>query len=750
MITRGLIVGLAAALLTVSHLWAGLEELARSEDWARVLQVAARRADQLPLSQGENLIAAHAARMIGDRGAEERFLAEVAAGEDVDLVRLAEVQLAALVREEQPETAVDLVLPSLRDAPSWQVREAATQSATEGLLTGVGRERRAALEAAVRRMPRSLRRRLELGLSVTDDNQGRKRLEQLLAASTSDLVALEAAAALAEYPDPSPTEQWRVAKTLYRHARYEEAIPWLDGVWGERDTAVPREEVAYLRGRCAFRRGRFEEAIVWYARAIPLARRAERRAELETHLGRSHELRNEMDEAVKAAQRAVRIKTTDDRRLFLARLRLRRDEPELAAKGISHLRGRSARSRGQMMLALDALRRGEAADARRRLAQVRRRPWAGPSAVVAAQLAAAGGEMDVAVTLLEGVASLLGPYWSGQARDVMSAVPEALITKWRQRRRKAVEEAAGRTLRTSLGRWAVLEPDGFQMADLRRRVAAEYWPEGDVSEPEFSAGLAGRLWAIGLRGDAARWDPSGFPRGGVVSATWSAARLIENHVPWSGLRTADGAWRSAGAEIPVRTFPDDLQRSLYPLPQRRLVTDVASDAEVPWTLVAAVAREESRWDPRAVSAVGARGLVQLMPATAVQVAVRQGVPEPTPEDLFDPSINLELGAAEIARLLGVFAGRRAPAIAAYNAGETQAALWLDQCGADCSEELYLLNISFSSTRAYTAAVLASAASYGVLYPEVERPHRDAAKVSGRTESPRGAPWRVAATVRSPR
>jgi soluble lytic murein transglycosylase len=748
MITRRLIVGLTAAFLTATTLWAGLEELARSEDWERVLQVATRRANQLPLSQGEALVAAHAARMIGDRRAEERFLTKVVAGEEADLVQFAEVQLAVLVREERPGVAVDLVLPSLRSAPSWQIRETATETATKGLLIGVGQERRAALEATARRMPRTLRRRLELGLSLTDDNHGRKRLERLLAASTRDLVALEAAKALAGYPDPSPAERWRVAKTLYRHALYEEAAPLLDDLWGVRDDAVPREEVAYLRGRCAFRRGHFEEAIVWYARAIPLARRAERRAELETHRGRSHELNNQMEDAVSAAQRAVRLKTTDDRRLFLARLRLRRDEPELAAKGISQLRGRSARSRGQLMLALNALRRGESADARRRLVQVRRPPWAGPSAVLAAQLAVADGEMEAAVTLLEGAASALGPYWSGQARRVMVSVPKALVDEWRQRRRIAVENAAGGELRRSLGRWAVLELDGVQLAALRHRIAAEFWPEEDSSEPDFPPGLASRLWALGLHGNAARWDPSGFPRGGVAPATWSAARLIENQVPWNGLRTADGAWRSAGAEIPVRTFPEDLQRSLYPLPQLRFVIDAASEAMVPWTLVAAVAREESRWDPRAVSAVGARGLVQLMPATAAMVAERRGAAEPAPEDLFDPSLNLDLGAAELARLLEVFGGRRAPAVAAYNAGERQAALWLDQCGADCTEELYLLNISFTSTRDYTAAVLASAEIYAALYPDVERRPRDAAMINERIESPRGAPWPVAASARS--
>ena len=155
--------------------------------------------------------------------------------------------------------------------------------------------------------------------------------------------------------------------------------------------------------------------------------------------------------------------------------------------------------------------------------------------------------------------------------------------------------------------------------------------------------------------------------------------------------------------------------ALYPLPDPQLVRAAAASGGIDWSLLAAVAREESRWDPRAVSAVGARGLVQLMPATAAAVAARIGRAKPSGDDLFDPKTSLELGAAELARLLKVFGGRLGPVVAAYNAGEIQAQLWLDQCGADCDDALYLLNISFSATLAYTADVLAAADSYADLY-----------------------------------
>ena len=64
--------------------------------------------------------------------------------------------------------------------------------------------------------------------------------------------------------------------------------------------------------------------------------------------------------------------------------------------------------------------------------------------------------------------------------------------------------------------------------------------------------------------------------------------------------------------------------------------------------------------------------MQLMPATAAAVAARQGVPAPSPEELFDPALSLQLGAAELGRLMVAFNGRIEAAVAAMEQH-------LDQC-----------------------------------------------------------------------
>jgi soluble lytic murein transglycosylase-like protein/tetratricopeptide (TPR) repeat protein len=709
------VLSLAIAVTGALPAWGALDDLARAGDWARVLEVASRRGEQLPLNAGEAMIAAHAARVLGDRPAEIRFLRLAAMGDNDRLAALAAVQLAAVVEPDDPASAVDLALPNFAPSAPWPLRESATQTVALAVERGLAEELRSTVEGSSAGLSEGLRRRLELALAMTDDVRQRQRLEKLLAASTADLVALQAAQTLAALGPMTSLEQWRVGLTFYRHALFDRAAPLLEKIVGVRHSSIPSDDVLFTLGRCAFRQARWSDAITWYQKALASSTTAERRAEIEVHIGRTYELSGDLDTAVTAAVTAVRLKTTDDRRLFLARLRLRRGETELAAKGISQLRGRTARAQGDVMLALDALRRGDRSGAFNRLCQVRSRPWSAPAAVLAAQLADKTGDRGTVIDLLEGAAPALDSYWGEQARRVMSTLPAEEIVEWRARRLRAVETAQGRSRWRAVGLWATLEPDPRQLEGIRQEVGGSLEVGESFSEAWFRQGLAVELWNIGLETEAGRWDPTGFPNTNAVRSAWTAARFVEFGMPWSAIRMADGAWRQAGSEVPMRGFSLDFQKTAYPLPYRTGVLAAAKAGGVDWSLLAAVAREESRWNPRALSVVGARGLVQLMPATARTVALRLGQSPPNPEGLFDPQTSLLLGAAELGRLVSEFGGRRAPAIAAYNAGEHQANLWLSQCGAGCSDDLYIATISFAATRSYTSTVLAGASMYSSLY-----------------------------------
>jgi len=120
-------------------------------------------------------------------------------------------------------------------------------------------------------------------------------------------------------------------------------------------------------------------------------------------------------------------------------------------------------------------------------------------------------------------------------------------------------------------------------------------------------------------------------------------------------------------------------------------------------LVAAVVHCESGFDAGARSPAGARGLMQLMPATAQEVASTIDLDGYTDADLDDPGTNLRLGCAYLGRLLGRFEGNEQLALAAYNAGPANVARWLDQAGGDPGRMLD--EEAFPETRRYVRRVL---------------------------------------------
>ena len=691
----------------------GLEELARADDWQRALEVAVRRQAQLPLRPEEALIAAYAAHLTGETTARKHFL-EIASA-STDLGAVARVELASLVVEDDPDRALGMVIDLLRRAPTDEIRDAALQVAGRSVDAGLGATARRELERRLTSVSRARRRPVELALARSAQPVDRARMSRLLASSTRDLVALAAAEDLEASGALGAVDRWRVAKAYYNHGLYDRAAPIFESLDGVSHTQIPSRDVAYLRGRCAFRRGDWPLALTWYKKAASRSPAGERRAEIEMHLARTYELEGDLDQAVAAAQRAVRLKTTDDRRLLLARLRLHRDEPELAMAGLSRLRGRTNRSRGELMLGLHALRKGDDDSARRHLRRVSRDPWRGPAAVFRAGLDAAAGNPEAALGTLDSVVGGLNEYWASQARALLAELPQEAIERWRQHAAREFVDPVERTRRRAMAGVVKLDPDPEKAGRTQRRLAADVGLAGPSDSPDFRRGVAGRLWSLGLRSEAVRWDPKGMPRDNATASWWTALVELDLGQPRLAISAADTARWQASSLLPPRGLPEGLKRALYPLPYREMVFDAAVRHRAPWTLLAGVAREESRWNPMVVSKVGARGLMQLMPATGAATAKANGRPEILPDDLFEPLISLDLGAAELARLLEVFDGNRAAAVAAYNAGEAQARLWLVQCGAGCSEARYLAGVSFSVTRGYTEAVLASAAFYEELY-----------------------------------
>lgn len=185
-----------------------------------------------------------------------------------------------------------------------------------------------------------------------------------------------------------------------------------------------------------------------------------------------------------------------------------------------------------------------------------------------------------------------------------------------------------------------------------------------------------------------------------------AQALATGGQPSRALRVASKAMESAA---PSRV----LLRAAYPLVHGEAMTEEARRNGLDPALVAGLIRQESSFNPRAVSVAGARGLMQLMPAVGASIASSRGYPLWTSALLFDPDVSLELGTAHLATTLkpGTPAAR---ALAAYNAGASRVARWSQRPGAD-DPELFTEWIPFAETRDYVRVVGRNARIYRALY-----------------------------------
>jgi soluble lytic murein transglycosylase len=131
-------------------------------------------------------------------------------------------------------------------------------------------------------------------------------------------------------------------------------------------------------------------------------------------------------------------------------------------------------------------------------------------------------------------------------------------------------------------------------------------------------------------------------------------------------------------------------------------------------LVASLIRQESEFNPGAVSSAKALGLMQVMPGTGKKLAKEAKLRRFSPEQLLVPNTNLQLGTRYFKELLDHFNGQPEYALAAYNAGSDRVEGWLaDGKYRDASE--FVESIPFTETREYVQAIMRNATVYRKLY-----------------------------------
>ena len=150
----------------------------------------------------------------------------------------------------------------------------------------------------------------------------------------------------------------------------------------------------------------------------------------------------------------------------------------------------------------------------------------------------------------------------------------------------------------------------------------------------------------------------------------------------------------------------------FPLPYANQIQSNANTMQLEPALVFGLIRQESMLDPKAMSASGARGLMQLMPETAKEIASQLNDPWQTVNSLLLPDINIRYGSFYLKQLLNQFNGHFALATAAYNAGPNRVNKWRSS-DKSLPADVWVETIPFKETRKYVSSVLA----YTIIYQQ---------------------------------
>lgn len=148
----------------------------------------------------------------------------------------------------------------------------------------------------------------------------------------------------------------------------------------------------------------------------------------------------------------------------------------------------------------------------------------------------------------------------------------------------------------------------------------------------------------------------------------------------------------------------------FPLASQDGVVPQATEAGIEPAWAYGILRAESAWASDARSGADARGLMQLVPATAALVARRNGLNWNGGDSLYDPATNIALGTRYLAEMAARYNGSPWLASAAYNAGPNRVDQWLEARGT-LAPDLFVATIPFKETREYVARVMAFSVIY---------------------------------------
>lgn len=152
----------------------------------------------------------------------------------------------------------------------------------------------------------------------------------------------------------------------------------------------------------------------------------------------------------------------------------------------------------------------------------------------------------------------------------------------------------------------------------------------------------------------------------------------------------------------------------YPFPHQELIIPRSAEHQVDPYLVLAIIRTESKFQAKANSNAGAKGLMQIMPDTGSWIAKQMGIPDFTEEKLYQADYNIPMGIWYISYLNSVFGKDVSKVLAAYNAGEYKVKKWIAE-GIWTGRQEDIVQIPYAETREYIDKVLIDYHIYKRIY-----------------------------------
>ena len=524
---------------------------------------------------------------------------------------------------------------------------------------------------------------------------------------------------------------------FHRHRELERALRLLRLALAGQGSLSEREalEARYAQARSHFWQERYSPAALLFGEIAENARTPAERARALFQQGRSYELPGHWTHASKS----FRLAYLSDPRgewaapSLLSALRLdwrsgrEADAAALYALLLGRREWREPAFRAALFLASSDIVRGR---------RDRARSWLGQ---------AAPGTPEDRIELA---------YWRGRLAELDKNAPAAVpayldairLDLWHPLSQSALRrlaapslartaEAEGRRLSTAgdpaslYGAWILFGSDEPAGLSARRRlrqalladretkpflrmyqVPVESWPiwKKTLTRPVET------LLGLGLWREGAPAVRTHFPANEPALAYTASLLLARAGEHESSILHAETLRLHLPPRLPLDMVSRSYRQLLYPLPYQGAIEAQGRLRGVDPDLLAAIIREESRYDHLALSPAAARGLTQLTLPTALRVASEIDMGKLSPEDLYRPEVSTALGAAWLSTLLKDFRGADFLAVAAYNAGGPQARLWRSYSYSPEMEEFFS-KVGFRETRDYLRRVLTSRAHYSELY-----------------------------------